>query len=258
MLLTGRIYARDVQRCVLSGRALPSVLELAHPVLEYLKLPPLQAAKLDSTLPASAVTYEFSARRDDRGGKALIESWGKTDWHGSGVICLRRLEGQDVLGCRYDQPYFVGSVAGRPVCCARLTLDRRDCRTRILELQSLRPEMTELMIEAVVHEIASNAQSGPMTVVIDIRADIPQLQASLEGLGFFPTAYYPALVASGSERVDAVQYTRLLNLTFADSLKMVRDLDWPPAMELLSQVTRSAQGAPPSILSGEERKVSTE
>ena len=69
--------------------------------------------------PAGAPSAEpFEVRRDDEGGRRVLEGWGGDLDHRSGVICLRPLEGEDRERRRYERPYFLGLQDGRVVGCA--------------------------------------------------------------------------------------------------------------------------------------------
>jgi hypothetical protein len=57
-------------------------------------------------------------------------------------------------------------------------------------------------------------------------------------LGFFPTAYYPALIAEGDCRIDAVQFTRLYNLDLDKSRNCADFKEWPLATTVVSSISR--------------------
>jgi hypothetical protein len=200
----------------------------AHPAVQ---IPALESVGEQQT---------FQVVRDDFAGAKFLQEWNPVDPHASGVVSLRRLEGEDHTGDRYDRQYLVGRVGPYPVACARLVRDRLDRRVRILAFQTLFQGLQGIMFRRILEELERESAGNPLTVVVDARADIPELLATLEKLGFFPTAYYPSLIMTKSGRVDAVQYTRLYYLRFEDSLKLVSDLDWSSAKEVISRVARSA------------------
>ncbi len=239
MLLTGRIHPRGLELRQRDAQVRAGVLNLAQPVLSSLALPSPTPADLPE-LPPQVDPEELLVRRDDSLGQTLLNNWGPHLWHGSGVIGFRRLQGEDLQGKRYDYPYFIGSQSGRPTCCARLVLDRLDRRLRFLELASLSPRLPESLIAAILRQTLSELGNEPLTIVIDVSSQTAELQQTLEKLSFFPTAYYPALIAAGPYRLDAVQYTYHHLLKFQDSLKMVHGLDWPPAQQILQGVSALA------------------
>ena len=68
-----------------------------------------------------------------------------------------------------------------------------------------------------------------LTVVADVLAADARLHATMECLGFWPTVYYPSLIAVDGRRGDAVQYTRLFNGALDGSLECLASIDWPAA-----------------------------
>jgi hypothetical protein len=84
-----------------------------------------------------------------------------------------------------------------------------------------------LLLAAAVSDLERQAAGQQLTVVVDIAAAATPLHVSLEQLGFFPTVYYPGLIAPDRTRADAVQYTRLFNVPFADSRQRLAPFDYP-------------------------------
>jgi RimJ/RimL family protein N-acetyltransferase len=262
MLLTGRLTRKGALERDTSGTALNSLQVLANTVLRPLNLQPLsmtvqaddlfyamaqdehritplvQLPQKAKKLFSKEENQRFSVARDDRTGANFLKLMNVENRHAVGVIGLRRLEGEDLRCDRYDRQYIVGTTGQTPVACAHLLFDRRDGRLRVLELQSLVHGHQYSLIEHIVSETECATAGKPLSMVVDVRADNPGFQAVLERLSFFPTAYYPGLVMVGSQRIDAVQYTRLFNLSLADSIKHVKDLNWPQAEQVLFTVSR--------------------
>ncbi|MFQ5991669.1 MAG: GNAT family N-acetyltransferase [Nitrospiraceae bacterium] len=261
MLLTGKVSENDSARRDLSGQTTSSVHMLARHVLNPLQLEalsvPAKINNLDHQAPwellrhhlipahpavdvsafeAAAKEHTLELVRDGMAGARLLAEWGAVDPHGSGVVGLRRLEGEDNEGDRYDGQYLVGRLGRYPVACARLVWDRLDSRVRVLALQTLFHGLQGLMLARILEGVERESAYNPLTVIVDVRADSPELQATIERLGFFPTAYYPSLIATRSGRIDAVQYTRLYHLHFEDSLRVMSDLDWSSARQIISEV----------------------
>ena len=120
-----------------------------------------------------------------------------------------------------------------------LTLyDNRDQRLRILDLRTLFDGIQGLMVQHILQQIVHEIVGDTLVVVVDVRADNVSLHATLEKLGFFPTVYYPALIAEGEYRVDAVQFTRLYNLDFEKSRNSADFKEWPLATAVVSSSSR--------------------
>ncbi len=173
-------------------------------------------------------------------GPRLHAEWGGTDDYASGVISLSRMEGQDPTGSRYTEKFFVGRVGRQPLINARVVWDRVDGRARILTLRTLLSGLQGIVIAAIVNQLEKEAGEEPLTVVVDVRADCPELHSSLRDLKFFPTVYYPGLIARGSGRGDAVQFTRLHRLDYRDSTKCLPELAWPEAKRLVKAIGPSS------------------
>ncbi|NIR31547.1 MAG: GNAT family N-acetyltransferase [Gammaproteobacteria bacterium] len=146
--------------------------------------------------------------------------------HRSGVIGLRRLRGWDRTSTRYSDEYFVGYQGSEPLGVVEVSLDRIDRRARVLYHHSAVDGLQGIFLAHVLRTLEREAPStGLRTVVIDVRADSSRLHATLESLGLFPSIYYPALIASERGRIDAVQFTRILDADPSDALDGVREMD---------------------------------
>ena len=156
--------------------------------------------------------------------------------HGAGIISLQRLEGKDTQGIRYQRRYFVAYLNKQPIAYVLVVWDLLDHRIRILDLRSHFDGIQGLLIQHALKMVVAEIADTPLTVVVDIRADNVKLIATLEKLGFFPTVYYPALIADGDYRVDAVQFTRLYNLKYAECQSLADFNEWALAFAVVSQI----------------------
>ena len=150
---------------------------------------------------------------------------------------------------RYDNRWYVARVDGRDTGSLRVVWDHTDRRARMLELFAEAPGIGASLIEAAVTELLAEATDGPLVVAVDLRADAAALQSRLDALGFLPTAYYPALIADGPDRVDAVQFTRLDRRPIERSLDLLGGLDWSEARRVVNAIVAFSR-ARASRLSG--------
>jgi len=172
--------------------------------------------------------------RENQLGKRLMEASADEDRHRSGVIAFKRFEGDAPK--RYDRQYHVVRAGQHALAAALVVLDRIDQRARILDLRTSYEGLQGILLSAVVAALTEQASNRRMAMVIDVCADAFPLQDVLSALGFHPTIYYPSFVARGSARIDGVQYTRLLNCDFKDSLDCLATLDWPAAVDVVKAV----------------------
>jgi hypothetical protein len=117
-----------------------------------------------------------------------------------------------------------------------VVLDRVDHRARILEMRTFDGRGRVELLAFVFAALEAKSRDTRLSVVVDVCADAVDLQEALEKLGCLPTVYYPSLVAKANERVDAVQYTRLFNAEFAESLCYATGLAWPEAKRVVGRV----------------------
>lgn len=117
--------------------------------------------------------------------------------------------------------------------------DRVDRRARIIDLRTA--VGSPPLLRVLVRDILAFWREGPSSVVIDLYADDQTLQTELQDLGFFPTAYYPAIASRSEASVDGVQMAYLHGFKMADNLVWGRQVDWPRAQRVIQRV---ALGAP--------------
>ena len=182
--------------------------------------------------------------RDDELGAEFLARWQDQLRHRSGVVDLLRIEGIDPVGrSRYDQRHYLLRQGDHVLACTRVVWDRRDRRVRVLNLVSRYEGARDPLLEGVIASLVLEAGDDPVVVVLDIRADSPELQVRLEAMGFIPTVYYPGLIAGDRHRIDALQYTLLDSRPVADSLKCVERLDWPAARQVVARVVGLSRNA---------------
>lgn len=146
--------------------------------------------------------------------------------HSSGVLNLRRIKGSNLGEVRFLEKHFVGRARNRVLGVARVSVDLLDRRARVIHLQVRSQGLQAPFLMKIVHQLnAELARHGLAVIVVDVRADFPALHASLEALGFFPTVYYPALIAGECGRVDAVQFTRICGEDVGDAPAILPELD---------------------------------
>jgi len=174
-------------------------------------------------------------------GRRLHAEWTDLDEHSAGIIGLDRLEGVDVSGLRYTESYFIARIGSTPVAYARVVWDHIDRRARILFMRSLFLGVQGLLVAAIVEQLERRADRHHLVIVVDVSADHAALQASLTQLGFFPTVFYPGMIQVAAGRVDAVQFTKLKDLSLANSDTWLQAMDWRRAESVTTAVI-AAQG----------------
>ena len=237
MLLTARVRpAARARRSAArpadtAARALADLVDGADP--GSIDVPPTRRTSDDAT-PANV-----RVRRDDRQGERLLDAWRERPQRDAGVVNLRRFEGENLGRQRYDGRCYVARMNDHDAGCVRIVWDHGDRRARVLDLRSETDLVAATLIEAAVASMRDEAGDLPLVVALDVRADAAVLQNRLGALGFLPTAYYPALLADGPTRVDAVQFTRIDGRPLARSLDLLDNLDWPSARRVVDQIVAS-------------------
>jgi RimJ/RimL family protein N-acetyltransferase len=175
--------------------------------------------------------------------RRLQRAWTDASPHRSGVVGLDRYEGVDRRTDRFSTRWLVAEHGGRAVGWARVAFDRVDQRARILRVDRSSAGFESEILAGVVAALAREAEAGPLTAVVDVRVDNRRLQATLEDLGFFPTVYYPRLLATEGGRLDTVQYTRTWGREFAVSREWTQALPWAEAGHVIETVRTLATPA---------------
>ncbi len=258
MLLTGKISVNALSQRNLLSNTSSQVYKLSLPILESLGCIPLSlnnsafAYSLSNKLTANQLLlieggYEFSmpesldnAYHIEIDEKDVLQEppaqLNILARHKAGIISLQRLEGKDTQGIRYRRRYFLACLNKQPIAYMLAVWDLLDHRLRILDLRSHFDGIQGLLIQHVLKMVVAEIVDNPLTVVVDIRADNVRLIATLKKLGFFPTVYYPALIAEGEYRVDAVQFTRLYNLKYDKCQSLADFNEWALAFAVVSKI----------------------
>ena len=163
--------------------------------------------------------------------------------HASGIVELDHMRAEDPTGARVIEMHLTGCVGETPVVSAYLVWDLLDGRVRINGLKTGIEGLQGMMLSQVLSWLDKErrVRNYPLfCVVVDVLADHLNLQGTLERLGCFPTAYYPSLVAGDLGRHDAVQYTKLYDQRFADSLEWIRKLDLAEGTPVVEAITHGA------------------
>ena len=211
---------------------------------------PSRTGQPRAPLPRWSTADGTSARvvRDDERGTAFLDEWHGRLRHRTGVLDLQRIEGIDPPGrARYDRRHYILLVGHEVLACGRIVWDRTDGRVRLLNLQSRGEDARDLLIQGIVDSLTPEPGEEPPIIVIDIRADTPELQVALEAMGFIATAYYPAVIAgeraglSGDCCIDGIQYTLLDRRPIERSLSSIERLDWGAARQVVARVVGLAR-----------------
>ncbi len=259
MLLTGKIAPDALAKRKPDGFTSARVLDLSIPILEELNCQPLTLQNSGTTYPLSEnlANTELSLLEDgilpsmhqsmptpcrieiyeDEAEQELPGMLKNLARHKAGIISLQRLEGKDSQGLRYRRKYFLAYLDNQPIAYALAVWDGLDRRLRILDLRSMLDGVQGLLIQHILQKAAGEIADRPLTVVLDVSADNVKLHATLQKLGCFPTVYYPALIAVGEFRADAVQFTRLFNLNYRESLVNAKFMEWTSANALASRIS---------------------
>ncbi len=258
MLLTGKISPDALAKRKPDGYTSTGVLDLSMPILEELSCRPLTFQNDETTYPLSEylATDELSLLEggiphsmhqtmtthcrieiyEDEVAQAPSGMLKDLARHKAGIISLQRLEGKDSQGLRYRRRYFLAYLDNQPIAYALAVWDSLDRRLRILDLRSLLDGVQGLLIQHILQKAAGEIGDSPLTVVLDVRTDNIKLHATLRMLGFFPTVFYPALIADSEFRTDAVQFTRLFNLSYLENRSNEKFMEWPSAKAVASHV----------------------
>ncbi len=120
-----------------------------------------------------------------------------------GIVDLCRLVGHSAES-RFKKGFYVVRCGGQVRACARVCLDVRDRRCRILGCRSDRIDAIIIILNRIIGDM--RPLSGA-SVAIDVAVGALATIDELAKLGFRATAYYPALLATNNGRCDAVQLT---------------------------------------------------
>jgi hypothetical protein len=88
------------------------------------------------------------------------------------------------------------------------TVDNIDKKVKVLELIEFDDEVKGFLLATLVK--LAPQKYGAQYIEMDVSAYSPQIQKTLDRLGFVPVAYCPSMVFRGVERLDVVRMAKLL------------------------------------------------
>jgi N-acetylglutamate synthase-like GNAT family acetyltransferase len=227
-----------------SGTTTRKVRRLAELVLSSLGAPQLDS--LPQTRRARDPSWHEPMQLtevDDEIGSDLMRRLADTQIHAPGFVDLRRMDELGRQATRRKQRYFCAAVAGQTVGCVHIAHNRHDHHIRIESLACDSDEFQLPTLSELLEVLAQEQRDDPCVMVAEVDVNSPNLQLSLESLGFAPTAYYPALIARGNERFDVVQYTGIRGYAIAEAVPQIDRLQWPAAEETLQAVAHNFEPA---------------
>ena len=251
MIMMGRISPSAIKLRRLDYQTSSTAYRLGTKCLRALQLPmppctrvmPLRAETASTTLKSvSSTPDEYphdSAFAPSKWHDALVvdqveSSFHDADWidrngpmdHSSGILGLHRIIGSNLGEIRFLEKCFVARIRDRVLGIAYVSVDLLDHRARVVGLHVRPKGLQSPFLNEIIDQLnAELTRHGLVVIVIDVRADFPDLHVSLETLGFFPTVYYPALIAGKRGRVDAVQFTRICGEDVGDVAAIPQELD---------------------------------
>jgi len=113
--------------------------------------------------------------------------------------------------------YFVAQEKGITLGAIGFTVDNIDKKVKVLELIEFDDEVKGFLLATLV-KLAPEKYDAQY-IEIDVSAYSPQMQKTLDRLGFVPVAYCPSMVFRGVERLDVV---RMAKLNFPPDVKDIK------------------------------------
>ena len=265
MIMMGCLSEDAMRDRSLPGYVSPAVARLAEAVLsqfgapapqgsavpdypvEHASWPQLRALVVAPETPEQRSLYQtlgdgesFHLRIGNDPALRFGNQIGEKAFHTCGIVELDHMRAEDPTGGRVIEIHLTGCIGETPVASAHLVWDLLDRRVRINGLTTGIEGLQGIMLSHLLSWLDKErrARKTLLCVVVDVRADRPNLQGTLERLGCFPTAYYPSLVADDSARHDAVQYTKLYDQRFSDCLEWIRGLDLGEGARVVDAIAR--------------------
>ena len=121
--------------------------------------------------------------------------------------------------------YLVARDKGVTLGAIGFTIDEIDKKIKVLELIEFDDEVKGFLL-ATLDRLAQE-KYGAQYIEIDVSAYSPQMQKTLDRLGFVPVSYCPSMVFRGVERLDVVRMAKLLIPPHVKNIKltsMARDM----------------------------------
>ena len=155
---------------------------------------------------------------------------------------LRRIRGIDRDASRFIDQSLIATVRERVVGVAGLAIDLLDRRARVLSLEVESEGWQGIFVREIIAHLHDDARGSHfLTLVIDVRADFPDLHSDLETLDFFPSIYYPALIATPTGRNDRSSFiTRFIPYSMEHLYRM---LTLPQARNVILSVCAAQRAA---------------
>jgi len=104
--------------------------------------------------------------------------------------------------------YLVAKDTGVTLGAIGFTVDNIDKKVKVLELIEFDDEVKGFLLATLVK--LAPQKYGAQYIEMDVSAYSPQIQKTLDRLGFIPVAYCPSMVFRGVERLDVVRMAKLL------------------------------------------------
>ncbi|ARN80027.1 hypothetical protein B1812_01840 [Methylocystis bryophila] len=238
MLLTGKLSSRALElwapptaSSVAVQRLSAVVLEQiqgARPLVQNKETPALEAGFCDEShaVHVAEATYDESK---------IVDVLQRLGLQRTGFIVLNRMRGILARSCRFERKFLVASRGEQAVGYAILDQDARDRRVKIADLRGCDGQVLETLLRHVI-EIAKAGIGAVFSLVVDVRSGEADLHRLLEEIGFFPTAYYPALILEGGNRIDSVQFTYLEKVDLTEACRGAAVAEWPSAFGVKGEI----------------------
>jgi RimJ/RimL family protein N-acetyltransferase len=113
--------------------------------------------------------------------------------------------------------YLVAKDKGVTLGAIGFTVDNIDKKVKVLELIEFDDEVKGFLLATLVK--LAPQKYGAQYIEMDVSAYSPQMQKTLDRLGFVPVAYCPSMVFRGVERLDVV---RMAKLNFPPDVKDIK------------------------------------
>jgi hypothetical protein len=206
MIMMGKVLPAACERRTLNYRTSAAARRLGNVCLRLLGQP---APPSQSAVPYTPVFTE-SPIVEQTTLTSIGAVYPRLTGH-SGIVGLRRIRGLNQGELRFVDRYYAIRQRNMILGAAHVTVDLQDRRARLLRLEVEVEGLQAFFLEGILGHLQNDKFTQRLAcAVVDVRADIVPLHASLLAMGFFPSVYYPAFLTGESGRVDAVQFTRLL------------------------------------------------
>ena len=224
------------ERCR-AGTTTAAVRRLAEVVLEPLGAPLLDVASGEPTATEASAWAGLRLKElDAEIGADLMRRLRGSYADAPRYVELRRMDELGREHARRTQRYFAGIVGDDVVGCIHAAHNRHDYHLRIESFALATQAVQDPMLRALVELVRRESDGHPCVMATELTATNAAQQRPLESAGFVPTSYYPALVVHRGERLDVVQYTRLLGYTIADALGFLETVKCPDAERLIRTI----------------------